>query len=156
MSIRQWLNQFRAVTHDALQGPGGQRARISTLDIGQLEDRIMFSAAPMDVMPAEGDLDPLASAESLVLPADSSSIFENPAVASNEINTTQDNTPQGAAREVIFVDTSVDNYQQLVDDLLNNSDETRELEVHLLDAERDGIEQITKQLAQHHDLDAIH
>ncbi|MDA1250804.1 MAG: DUF4347 domain-containing protein [Planctomycetota bacterium] len=58
--------------------------------------------------------------------------------------------------EVVFVDTSVEDYQQLLDDLWSNDDPTREFEVVLLQNSRDGIEQISEALAERSDLDAVH
>ena len=57
---------------------------------------------------------------------------------------------------MVIVDTSVENYQQLVDDLLNNNQENREIEVVLLDADSDGVEQVSQILAKYNELDAVH
>ena len=78
-----------------------------------------------------------------------------------QISTQQDQTPKSSAAEkqsyeIIFVDTGVDNYQALVDDLLNNTDNNRIFEVVLLDTHQNGIEQISDTLLNHDDLDAIH
>jgi len=58
--------------------------------------------------------------------------------------------------ELVFVDTGVEGYETLVDDLRSSSPEGRNLEVFLLDTRRDGIEQITDILADYEDLDAVH
>ncbi|MBW2241697.1 MAG: DUF4347 domain-containing protein, partial [Deltaproteobacteria bacterium] len=58
--------------------------------------------------------------------------------------------------ELVFVDTGVEGYEALVDDLRSSSSETRSLEVFLLDPELDGIEQISDILADYEGLDAIH
>ena len=60
------------------------------------------------------------------------------------------------ATEIVFVDTSVENYQQIVDGILNQQDSTRVFDVILLENDRDGIEQITESLALHSQLDAVH
>ncbi|ASJ73793.1 DUF4347 domain-containing protein [Granulosicoccus antarcticus] len=59
-------------------------------------------------------------------------------------------------RELVFVDTDTVNYQQLVDDLINQGDSGRQFEVFVLDNSRDGIEQISEVLAKHDSLDAVH
>jgi len=59
-------------------------------------------------------------------------------------------------QELVFIDTDVDNYQQLLNDIINQSDEERNIEVILLDNQRDGIEQITETLANFNNLDAVH
>ena len=56
----------------------------------------------------------------------------------------------------MFVDAGVDNYQQLVDDLRNNADSSRNIEVVVLDRDKDGIEEISEFLSHREDLDAIH
>ncbi len=59
-------------------------------------------------------------------------------------------------QELVFVDMGVEGYERLVDDLLAGAAEGRNLEVVLLDAERDGVAQITETLARYQELDAIH
>jgi VCBS repeat-containing protein len=58
--------------------------------------------------------------------------------------------------ELVFIDTDVPDYQQILDDLLAARDEGRRLEIILLDNGRDGVEQITEALQQHQGVDAIH
>ncbi|MCP4090136.1 MAG: DUF2341 domain-containing protein, partial [Gammaproteobacteria bacterium] len=60
------------------------------------------------------------------------------------------------SHEIVFVDTGVNDYQILIDDILNNSDSSRNIEVVLLDSEHNGIEQISATLQNMDDLDAIH
>lgn len=59
-------------------------------------------------------------------------------------------------RELVFVDTSVEDFQQLLDDLWSNDDSSREFEVVLLQNSRDGIEQISEALSDRSELDAVH
>ncbi|MGD9126238.1 MAG: DUF4347 domain-containing protein, partial [Planctomycetia bacterium] len=75
-----------------------------------------------------------------------------------ELDPTVESTlPQETTRhEIVFVDTGSPDYQQLVDSLLANNDETREIEVVLLDAQQDGISQITEILSRYENLDAVH
>lgn len=67
-----------------------------------------------------------------------------------------DEVQQVARLELVFIDTTAEDYQQLVDDLLANADPDRELEAYLLDASRDGVEQISEILAGYDDVDAVH
>ncbi|MGD2172829.1 MAG: DUF4347 domain-containing protein, partial [Gammaproteobacteria bacterium] len=60
------------------------------------------------------------------------------------------------SHEVVFIDAGVDNYQMLVDDIRANMDSSRDLEVLVLDRDRDGIEQISQYLKEYKDLDAVH
>ena len=59
-------------------------------------------------------------------------------------------------KELVFIDTDVENYQQLLNDILAQGDEDRNIEVILLDNERDGINQISETLANFDNLDAVH
>ena len=56
----------------------------------------------------------------------------------------------------MFVDTSVEDHEQLLADLLAQGDGERHVEVHMLDGQRDGIEQISAVLAGYQDVDAVH
>ena len=58
--------------------------------------------------------------------------------------------------ELVFVDDAVDNFQQLLDDLASQDSDERHFEVVLLNADRDGIEQVSETLAAYHDIDAVH
>ena len=71
-------------------------------------------------------------------------------------NVTSPLTEDTVRLELVFVDTDTPDYQQLVDDLLSESDESRHFEVIILDNNRDGIDQITKTLQSYQGVDAIH
>ncbi|MDH3718343.1 MAG: DUF2341 domain-containing protein, partial [Planctomycetota bacterium] len=115
-----------------------------------MEDRVLFSAAPIP------DAAALDAAVDLLM-ATTLDAHPDAAISSSSDRLTADAAaPAAVSRELVFVDTSAEHYQQLVDDLLNNADETRELELYLLDAERDGIQQISEVLANYTDLDTIH
>ncbi len=58
--------------------------------------------------------------------------------------------------ELIFIDGGAADYQQLVDDIVQQEDESRQFEIVVLDGERDGVEQVTSALAERSELDAIH
>ena len=60
--------------------------------------------------------------------------------------------------EIVFVDMAIQNYGQLLNDLLANEDGSRQIEVVVLDGGRNGVDQINEVLAQYppHEIDAIH
>ena len=60
------------------------------------------------------------------------------------------------SRELIFIDTGVEDFQQLLDDIASLSDPSRQIEVVFVDPTRDGIDQITETLSGRSDIDAIH
>ena len=59
-------------------------------------------------------------------------------------------------QELVFIDTDVEDYQELFNDILAQDDSERNIEVILLDNQRDGIEQISEVLAGYQNLDAVH
>ena len=59
-------------------------------------------------------------------------------------------------REVIFVDSGVDNYQQLIDDIESQLEKGRQFDIVNLDSDFDGIDQISEYLRQHEGIDAVH
>ena len=65
-----------------------------------------------------------------------------------------DSETQVQIKQLVFIDSSIDDYNQLVDDLVNNWDAS--VQVVRLDSDRDGIEQITETLSSYRDLDALH
>ena len=58
--------------------------------------------------------------------------------------------------ELVIVDPATPDYETLVYDLTANRDDDRTFEVIILDADRDGLEQITDLLAERSDLSAVH
>ena len=59
-------------------------------------------------------------------------------------------------QELVFIDTDVENYQQLLNDILRQGYEDSTIEVILLDSQHDGVEQITETLENFQNLDAVH
>lgn len=59
-------------------------------------------------------------------------------------------------QELVFVDTGISDYQQLVDDLIAGRSDVRAIEVLALDTGRDGIEQVSAALAERSGLAAVH
>ena len=111
----------------------------------QMEPRLLFSAG------AEG---------LFVADAMPSAAVLNTAQVQELIATT---TPAGETQaisevrqELVFVDTSAPDYQQLADDLMARNDGNRQIKIFYLDSNQDGIEQITTVLEQQQGIDAIH
>ena len=61
-----------------------------------------------------------------------------------------------ATYELVFVDDSVADYEQLVSEILSAENLDRRLDIIFLTADRDGIEQVSEALAGYDNLDAIH
>ena len=155
------------------------------LDLSELEDRILLSASPSAVMVdpvSASDSVEVAS----TLEGASASLFEtvtagsseesgqstdaaqsaalsNDAETSGESDTaafgsaSQTNTPlEQAATEVVFVDDSVADFEQLIADLQAQRDAGRAVDFFVLDSQGDGIDQIAETLQRYSDLDAVH
>jgi len=147
------------------------------IDARMLESRVLFSASTMaaalvesieltaDSVDADSHFEQLfpegqADAFSLFDMADGSDVASEDALrmfpdflVSDEGSALDEQTQ---CHELVFVDTAAGDYQQLLDDLLSGGDESRRFEVVLLEATRDGIEQISRELTNHNELDAIH
>jgi hypothetical protein len=59
------------------------------------------------------------------------------------------------ARELVFLDENVAHYEELIADL-QRSDDTRSIEVAVLDSDRNGIEQVSEMLSRSSNLSAVH
>src|SRR6185503_418733 len=141
---------------------GGRRIgphRSSPFVFEPLEPRLLMSADPVLGIASVATPMTIAVTEPTVLTA---RLLDN----SNQVTLAAQREPartgsaaaeQTPARhEVVFVDTRVDGYQQFLEDLLSQTSGERRIEARLLDAERDGIEQISQALAGYSDLDAVH
>jgi hypothetical protein len=122
-------------------------ARKQPFRVEELEPRVLFSA---DAVPGLGDIEQDALETGPVtesqLPGENAAAKDAQGViASVETR-----------RELVFIDAAVDDHQTLVSDLLANSDESRNIEVVVLDGERDGVEQISEALNGYQGLDAVH
>ncbi|NIL98260.1 MAG: DUF4347 domain-containing protein, partial [Planctomycetales bacterium] len=159
------LQQWRKAGRQLLDRLGTKPAKPTkySLDIAALEDRILFNAvvAPTDVSPDAADafasepvdfgVEPVFNEEGDELVAGETAEEQvAPAPAG------QDSLATELVRELVFVDGSVADYQQLIDDVLASQAEGRAIDVILLEADRDGIDQITTALIDYQDLDAIH
>ena len=115
------------------------------LQYEELEPRVLFSA---DFVPG---LDNIA-VEEQVLVQDIGSDFQVEREAAPE---TVEQTAAEARRELVIVNEDVADYDQLIADL-QGSDNNRIIEVVVLEADRDGIEQVSEILADRSDLAAVH
>lgn len=132
-------------------------ARSRQLVMERLEDRVFFDGVP------DGSVD--GNPEDQADPADANvERFETSATA-------EDVRPAGEAtlfvddahvvqaevrRELVVVDTSVENHQQLLNDLLANGDVSRDVQVVTIDGDDDGVRKVGEILSKYDDLDALH
>jgi hypothetical protein len=118
-------------------------ASLPSLQCAQLEQRILMSASPAPAAAAGEPLDAVETVRDDVGPL----VISNADV--RVITSVNSDTPENhssVTREIVLVDPSVEDYQTLVDDILNNADSGRAFEVFTFDSQRDGVEQITELL----------
>lgn len=159
LAVRELLDR----THRAMRTKEPVLAS-RALDLSELEDRILLSASPMAVvtdMINGASVGPMLADTATVISEfdagpDAALQIDDQHLTEQDGSTVSVNPFQTASRELVFLDTSVGDYQQLLDDLWSNDDSSREFEVVLLQNSRDGIEQITEALARLSGLDAVH
>ncbi len=115
-----------------------------SLRLDHLEPRILFSATPIDPAMMDG-----GDEAGMVATVDLEATAESAEFHSDATTTLVEASP----REIVIIDESVGDIQQLLDDL-NASD--RDIEVFVLDSERDGVDQITEILAGLSDIKSLH
>ena len=107
----------------------------STFILEELEPRVLFSGGIEGLIATE-----LEPAIATYIDIDTNS--EQTSVQTED----QSTTPELQSHEIVFVDTGIENYQSLIDDITNSSDSNRNIEVVLLDSNQNGIEQISDTL----------
>ena len=147
MRIKNWWHSW-LIAADATKclGQRALRSRVageSPLQLNSLEDRILYSATP---------LDPSVLAET----HESATLAEEDGQSdtTSEITTTSDVTvAQTNPSEVVIIDASVSDLDELLNDLENSE---RNLEIKILDRDADGVDQITELLDSRTDISALH
>ena len=175
LSAASAIEQLRHILAKSAEGTVTQQ-----LDLSELEDRILLSASPAAVM-----VESALAAESVQfaspLGGESASLFQSSQVAISPISPAQEDgtvlvsggspiveeaagetfsaaepSIERTATEVIFIDESADDFEQLVADLESQRDAGRAIDFFVLDSQQDGIDQIAETLERYSDLDAVH
>jgi len=71
-------------------------------------------------------------------------------------NTLSCYTAEVTRQEIVFIDSNAPDYQRLIGNILASNNDTRNIEVIVLDSNLNGIEQISEVLAEYEDVDAVH
>ena len=111
----------------------------------ELEPRILLSAGVEGLIFDTG-WEPDAIPEADVDAAQIASLLDN----------SQTSTLSEPTLEIIFIDSSLPDYQSFITDLTENNNENRHFDIVVLDSERDGLSQITNYLQSQENIDAIH
>jgi len=126
-----------------------------------LEDRSLLSATPLEpelVTNAVEGSQPFTPSHDIAVVAPGTGTTSAAVIsAAQAAETAAHNiTSQNQRLELVVVDPSVANYQQLVNDLKKSADPARQLDVVVLQPNQDGMDQITQLLAGYKNLDAFH
>ena len=125
-------------------------------DLVVLEQRVLYSAAPIPVDAVEVVEDFDADAEECHFSAgeDIENCFGEIFEAMDSLALDEDGIVSSS--ELIVVDTSLEGYETLVNDILLASDSSRNFEIVYIDENEDGIEKLTGIFANRQGLDAVH
>ena len=113
----------------------------------ELEPRLLLSAGAEAILAYDALND-----DQLLSANDPSIQFLNAEQLQNQ-NNTSGITEQ--RQEIVFIDSSVSNYEQTIADL-ESQNNGKFVAFVVIDSEEDGIQQISDTLAQYQDLDAVH
>jgi VCBS repeat-containing protein len=124
--------------------------------IEELEPRILFSADPPQAL-LLGGLAPCIDKSDMVS-APPLTVQARPGAVTHEAPTTTSCSPtqQATPVELVIVDRSVPQAEALADALQQANRDGRALEVHWLEADQDGVDQISALLQGRHDVSALH
>ena len=110
-------------------------------ELSSLEERVLFSASPL-VEAVNEVVNEVEQAEAQV--------------DTMEANSADSREAQAEIRQVVIIDTQIEDYDALVNDLVGDEEFGLGVDLLLLDADRNGVEQISEYLSNHRNLDAIH
>ena len=123
------------------------RSKKTELIFEELEPRLLLSADPLAVATDAG----VESVHEHVLSDNEHEQFLQQATDQLEQQQHQDKRS-----ELVIIDARAPNFQQLHNDVIKAQQQGRDIHVVILDAHRDGIEQINEALASFNKLDAVH
>ena len=159
LNTRSDFTQETGVPFDSAGASGVEALQQSKSQpgIGTIVD-ILAAAPAIEEFAAADPVPETASSEDQALPASSETettpLDDADAQASNPELQPALNDAAGA-RELVFVDETVADYEQLIADLQGSAD-NRIIEVVVLESERNGIEQVSETLSDRSDLTAVH
>ena len=127
----------------------GTKTSRSSANLTVFEDRILYSAAPAPVQTAVHELP--GQDDAILNPDSNENTSRLVASFAGELDSSETST-----RELVFVDSSFEDYQELLEGIWDNTELNRDIRVILLSNQQDGIEQISSELERHRDLESIH
>ncbi|MEM6692028.1 MAG: DUF4347 domain-containing protein, partial [Planctomycetota bacterium] len=140
------LDEFLSKTLASGESGRSNHASGTGPQVAALESRILYSATPLDPSLIESD-QAMAGTESMV----QTEPAEPEQIDSSETYSTEAN--EQTASTLVFVDSTVPDIAQVLDDLAENQPEAQ---VFVLGSDTDGIEQITSILKGYDEVEDIH
>jgi len=131
----------------------GKKTSVSNTNLvfEELEPRLLLSADGLAVITESS----VATLQNLVHSED-----EHTMIVQHHAEQTSaavhDNTKNNHRTELVILDSRAPNFQQLHNDIIKAQQQGREINVVILDAHRDGLEQISEALSKYDKLDAVH
>lgn len=125
-------------------------ANLRPLELTQLEQRILMSASPMAAVAEAVD----TAAPEVPVEDEFTGAVPVEQTDSDQTSVQQNDAALQSTVELVVIDPSAENYEQLVADIQSQTD--REFEVLILNPREDGIAQITDALQELRDVSAIH
>jgi hypothetical protein len=141
-NIRITTSEFVWRTRWLFASPGSRSPVRRTPCISELEPRMLFSASPIDLSAIANYDDGPVLVET-----------ETVAVAETLANSISEGSSQQLFGEIVILDSAIASIEQMLDDLATSRPNA---EVFVLDADRDGLEQISSILEQRSQISAIH
>ncbi len=128
--------------------------RSANIDASLLENRILWSASPIVVIDPEPGLDPNLVESAAVVQQPVSGLTTAP--PNRDLRTEPSFEVSSRRLELAFIDAEVHDLERVLQELSSQRNEERDLEIFLLDDDRNGIEQIAEILSGFQDIDAVH
>jgi hypothetical protein len=122
--------------------------------IEALEPRLLYSADFLGVFVDNDDPDFTDSLADVNLDELLTGLTDSPLPGDDQDDLIESGSTDSHRVELVIIDSNVAGSQQLIDDLAADPDKT--ILVHVLDADTDGVEQISEILSLYSDLDAVH
>ena len=177
-----WDLGAERATSRSVEGPACADGPRRALEAYELEDRTLLSATPLPAdllaadLPADGGGDSSAATDGSAAAAEAADAATNSttatlddagpngdAAAAGDFDASaalapaaEDAPADGPAVELVFVQDSIRDLDQLLAGLIDQLDAERTLEVVVLDSSADGLDQVSQALAARRDVAAVH
>ncbi len=144
-SILRWMFDLFKSSSTALEAD--QAIAPSQMIFEELESRMLFSVEPVSGLLNIPDLLEQQSFDSIPVET---------LLIDSESQKTSITVDAEIRNELIFIDETVTDSDQLINDLISNESDTKNFTVIVLESEKNGIDQITEELLKYQRLDAVH